>query len=155
VFLLLEKISSLTPEKAYEELRRILFNYGCKIVSEDPPRSIKVEHGVNPFSVVISTPRNVLKIIEFYLTPLDNKTRIIAITTIHPSYWSFNIIGYIVLIMIGIMMIWIASFAWIFTGILTLSALILFIAVPIGVLWDIYLHTNRDVIADEILRILI
>ena len=58
------------------------------------------------------------------------------------------------LIMIGIMMIWIASFAWIFTGILTLSALILFIAVPIGVLWDIYLHTNRDVIADEILRIL-
>ena len=66
-------------------------------------RSIKVKYGLPPSSLVISTLKNVMKIIEFYLTPSDNKTRIVAITTIHTSYWSLSIIGHILLILVGVM----------------------------------------------------
>jgi hypothetical protein len=62
-----------------------------------------VKYGLPPSSLVISTLKNVMYIIEFYLTPLDNKTRIVVITTIHTSYWSLSIIGHILLILVGVM----------------------------------------------------
>jgi hypothetical protein len=42
---MVEGVVYFSAERAYEELKKILFANKCKIISEDPLRSITVEHG--------------------------------------------------------------------------------------------------------------
>jgi len=64
--------------KAYEELKRLLRENKCRIVEEEPPSKIVVEHG----SVFGFSPTSMEKVVAFYLVPVDSKTRIIAETSL-------------------------------------------------------------------------
>jgi len=61
---MIERITSLTPEKAYEELKNLLFRSNCRIVFEEHLKRIEVEQG----SLLGITPRGVKKI-SFTLLP--------------------------------------------------------------------------------------
>jgi len=43
--MVVEKVTALNPERAYEELKKILIRENCRIILEEPPERIVVEHG--------------------------------------------------------------------------------------------------------------
>jgi hypothetical protein len=99
----IEKLVSLDVERSYDELRRILLTNECKIVAEDPPRSITVEHG----SFWAWTPRDAKKRIRFILIPQDSKTKITAITSLASYYIALFTLAFISLIIITPVLVWI------------------------------------------------
>jgi len=84
---LIERTVSLDPQKAYEELRNLLLKIGCKIVREDPPRSIEVEHG----NVYGYTPKSIEKRITFTLIPYGNTKKIISNTSLTKDHIHANV----------------------------------------------------------------
>jgi hypothetical protein len=75
---MVEGVVYFSAEWAYEELKKILLANKCRIISEDPPRSITVEHG----SLWASRTRDVKKRVNFILIPQGSKTKIVAYTSL-------------------------------------------------------------------------
>lgn len=73
--MVVEKVTTLNPERAYEELKKILIRENCRIILEEPPERIVVEHG----RVFPRRKReDIEKEVEFTLTPHGSGTRIVA-----------------------------------------------------------------------------
>jgi len=79
---LVVKIVSMDVSRAYEELKKLLRETKCRIVEEEPPNKIVVEHG----SILAFSPTNVEKVVTFTLTPVDSTTRIVATTSLTSDY---------------------------------------------------------------------
>ncbi|MBO3839550.1 MAG: hypothetical protein QXU09_02205 [Thermoproteota archaeon] len=71
---MIEKVIPLEAQEAYKELRNVLIKNNCRIISEEPLKSIVVEHGY-PSSL---SPRETWKKMSFYLYPNEGGTRIIG-----------------------------------------------------------------------------
>lgn len=89
-----ERVVSLDVHKAYEELKGYLLKNNCKIIGEEPSKSITVEQG----SFWGFSPRGVKKRISFYLQPYDSKTRIVSISSLSSEVIILNVFGWIMLI---------------------------------------------------------
>ena len=73
--MVVERIVNLDPHRAYEELKKILIRENCRIILEEPPERIVVEHG----RVFPRRKREDFeKEVEFTLTPHGSGTRIVA-----------------------------------------------------------------------------
>ncbi|MCC6057061.1 MAG: hypothetical protein LM583_10340, partial [Desulfurococcaceae archaeon] len=113
---MIERLVSSNAERVYEELKRLLLANECKIVSEDPPRSITVEHG----SIWAWSTRDIKKKVKFVLIPQDSKTKMVAFTSLAPSYIAFITIFFTLLIIflfIGALELiyaeaWLKSWSW-------------------------------------------
>ena len=105
---MVERTVSLDPQKAYEELRNLLLKNGCKIVREDPPRSIEVEHG----NVYGYTPKSIEKRITFTLIPYGNTTRIISNTSITKDYIYASVFSILYIILLAGIFWYIISFSY-------------------------------------------
>jgi len=77
--LVVERIVNLDPHKAYEELKRLLYQENCRVTNEQPPNSITVEHGSSWWHF---HPRDIKKKVTFILYPYDSKTKIVATTVL-------------------------------------------------------------------------
>lgn len=75
---MIERVVSLDIQKTYEELRSILLENNCRIITEEPLKSIIVEHGY-PSSL---SSRETWKRISFHLFPDSTGTRIIGSSSI-------------------------------------------------------------------------
>ncbi len=75
---MIERVVSLEVQKAYEELRSILLENNCRIIMEEPLKSIIVEHGT-PSSM---SPRDTWKRVSFHLFPDPTGARIIGSSSI-------------------------------------------------------------------------
>ena len=158
----IEKLVSLNVERSYEELRRILLANECKIVAEDPPRSITVEHG----SFWALTPRDVRKRIRFILIPQDSKTKIAAITSLASDYIALFIFAFISLTIIIPVGVWIVidTENWaeetgyqrmlMLTNIAKILLAVSTILVLIGLISGIYTYVKRESFSEEILKML-
>jgi len=171
------KIVSMDVSKAYEELKKILREFKCKIVEEEPPNKIVVEHG----SAFAYSPMNAEKIVTFILTHVDSKTRIIATTQLTSDYKQYVIftivlgIIFLILIMalryaivdelIGTLMYLAERYAGsiparVRAEVETLNAyfnVISFIVIAIIVIdaiWKIYVYWKRNSFAENILKLL-
>ncbi|MEM3594509.1 MAG: hypothetical protein QXS27_07250, partial [Candidatus Jordarchaeaceae archaeon] len=82
---------SLDVRQAYVELRDLLLRNDCKIISEEPLRSITVEHG----SYWGITPKGVKKKISFNFYPYDSGTRIAGISSSTAGYLAFLVLSYV------------------------------------------------------------
>jgi uncharacterized protein YneF (UPF0154 family) len=98
------KIVSMDVSRAYEELKKLLRETKCRIVEEEPPNKIVVEHG----SILAFSPINVEKVVTFTLTPVDSTTRIVATTSITSDYKNIVIFNFVVAAIISIL--WILGF---------------------------------------------
>lgn len=173
-----EKVTSLKLEEAYDELKKRLFILGSKILAEDPPRSIVVEHG----SHWAFTPRNVKKKINFYFASHPSGVKIVATSSLSSEWGWLSTIIYVLLAVAAGFLWWWASdlralataaresfWGWIFkrlfgyvgfqqilaiAGILEVTAIIVSILVLISILADVYKYCKRDALAEELLRTL-
>ena len=75
---MIERVVSSEVQKTYEELRSILLENNCRIIMEEPLKSIIVEHGT-PSSL---SPRDTWKKVSFHLFPDPSGTRIIGSSSI-------------------------------------------------------------------------
>lgn len=165
-------VVSMDISKAYEELKRLLRENKCRIIEEEPPSKIIVEHG----SVFGFSPTSIEKVVTFYLVPVDSKTRIIAETSL-TSDSKTRLIG-VVLENIAILFI-VGMLVYAFTDLLsTLSSLrtwllgkviakvelyvsivnilfvILILVTIIAIVIFIYSYWKRDSFAENILKLL-
>jgi hypothetical protein len=175
---LIERIVSLDPQKAYEELKNLLMRNDCRIVREEPSKTIVVEHG----SVLGRTPKSIEKRITFTLIPYENKTRIISVTSLTKDMTYLTISIYVmwvaVLIAFGFLVAEMISFVSsirqiiiknplmslyfydIYHNLLYASQIIIIlyiiaiISLIIGVISTIYIYLRRERFSEEILRYL-
>jgi len=171
--LMIEGLAPSNAERVYEELKRLLLANECKIVSEDPPRSITVEHG----SLWAWSTRDIKKRVKFVLIPQDSKTKIVAFTSLAPSYIALSVIAFtllaIILLIEALALInaeaWLRSWSWLinlFFGsaitqsmqelLNTVKALLIAgsIVLVIATISEIYTYSRRETFAEEIIRAL-
>jgi hypothetical protein len=163
------KIVSMDVSKAYEELKKILREFKCKIVEEESPNKIVVEHG----SAFAYSPMNAEKIVTFILTHVDSKTRIVAATQLTSDYKQFIILskvfGFLAfLILYGVrfgVVDTLINLAKRLAGyvppdieaMVEMLNVLLFIAIAmivIDTIWDIYIYWKRNSFAENVLKLL-
>jgi hypothetical protein len=175
--LLFERVVSLEVQKAYEELRNILLKNNCKIIAEEPSKSITVEHG----SLWGVSSKGVKKKISFNLLPHNSGTRIVSISSLTSDWINISIFGYGLIGIFAFIFGWIAidlealitarrgSFwGWLaeafgYTGfqealvvvnlfkILSIFSVIVLI---VSMIIDIYIYARRNSFSEEVLRLL-
>jgi hypothetical protein len=171
--LMIERLVSSNAERVYEELKRLLLANECKIVSEDPPRSITVEHE----SIWAWSTRDIKKKVKFVLIPQDSKTKIVAFTSLAPSYIALITIFFTLLIIflfIGALELiyaeaWLRSWSWLinlffgnaiiqsmqkYLNILKAFFIALLVVLVMAAVSEIYTYTRRETFAEEIIRAL-
>jgi hypothetical protein len=174
---MLERTTSLPPNEAYEELRKILLKDKCKIIEEEPFKSILVEQG----SWFGYSPKTFKKIIKFDFIPESTGTRIVSETSWTSSEVAVEILGPVIMgVFLGFLW-WLASdmrtyieglrsslggrilelFGY--TGyrqalalINTLELLVFILAVIMifGVIHDVYCYAKRETVAERFLSLL-
>lgn len=171
VGLLFEKTVSVEVVKAYEELRKLLFRNRCKIISEENPKSIKVEQG----SLWRVTPKRVKKTVSFYFIPNGSETRVITNSSLTVDLMLVSLLGYVLAGIFAFMFQWLAvdldayikgggiiwkslAFSYIdikqplfmVTLFKTLSTVSLIVLIYF-ILADIYVYLRKDSFAEKIL----
>lgn len=173
-----ERVVSLEIRKAYEELKNILFKNNCKIITEEPPKRIVVEHG----SLWGSSPKGAKKRISFNLIPYDSKTRIVSVSSLASDWISTSVFGCVLLIIFIFVFGWMAMVlearttaerqslgGWIaekllgYTGfqetlaianLLRILAIIFFVMLIVDIIIDVYVYARKDLFSKEILELL-
>ena len=102
---LLERIVSLEVEEAYSELKTILLEKGCKIVSEEPPKHISVKHG----SLRGVSPKSAKKLVSYHISSHESGTRIVTYSSISSDWVSLTFGGSMIAGFVAAMFWWIAS----------------------------------------------
>lgn len=173
-----ERVVSLEIEKAYEELRNLLFRNNCKIITEQHPKSITVEQGSH-WGV---SPKGVKKVIDFHLLPHDSGTRIVSTSSLSSDWITISVFGYVVGVIFSLIFWWIATdlevsimakrqsfLGWLaeafgYTGyrqalalvsLLKIISIFLVVVLIISVIIDVYMYARKDSFAEEMLRLLL
>ncbi len=95
----------METEKAYSELKAVLLNKGAKILSEEPPKQISIEHG----SLRGVTPKSAKKVTSYNLTEIEQGTRIVAHSSVSPDWAKLTLWGNIAAAVVAALFWWIAS----------------------------------------------
>jgi hypothetical protein len=174
---MVEGVVYFSAEWAYEELKKILLANKCKIISEDPPRSITVEHG----SLWASRTRDVKKRVNFILIPQGSKTKIVAYTSLTRDcvallVFVFALLFIIILIDVILVILLINvetllnTWGWLIdllygSGLarniqdaLNIGRIFIIFSVIVLVLCiisDVYIYTRREAFAEEVIRSLL
>jgi hypothetical protein len=177
VMLLFERVVSLEAQKAYEELRAALLRNRCKIVAEEPLKSVTVEQG----SLWGVSPKGAKKKITFRLFPHDSKTRIVSVSSLTSGWVGASIFSYVLGIVLASIFGWIAMdleasitaqrrsfWGWLaealgYTGfrealrianLLKITSIVLFVMVITFIVIGVFIYVKRDSFSEEILRLL-
>jgi len=102
---MLERSVSFEIEKAYSELKTILLQKGSKIVSEEPPKQISIEHG----SLRGVTPKSAKKAVKYEISPHESGTRIISHSSISKDWANLTLWGNIVAGVVAVVFWWMAA----------------------------------------------
>jgi hypothetical protein len=171
---MVEGVVYFSAEWAYEELKKILLANKCRIISEDPPRSITVEHG----SLWASRTRDVKKRVNFILIPLGSKTKIVAYTSLTQdcialSVFVFALLFIIILIYVILLInveTLLNTWGWLidllygsgltrnirdYLNIGRIIAIFYVIVLVLLIIWDVYMYTRREAFAEEVIRSLL
>ncbi len=95
----------MEPEKAYSELNVVLLNKGAKILSEEFPKHISIEHG----SLRGVTPKSAKKIPSYNLAAIEEGTRITAHSSVSPDWAKLTLWGNIAAAVVAALFWWIAA----------------------------------------------
>jgi hypothetical protein len=153
--LVVERIVNLDPHRAYEELKRLLYQENCRVINEQPPNNI-VEHGSSWWYF---HPRDIKKKVTFTLYLYDSKTKIVATTVLSDAIVTGYLVGILIRLLFGVFFLINATWAEAIGGLVwakffwTLSILMFVLAI-LDIVSLIYYNERREVFAEEILRIL-
>ena len=102
---MLERAVSLEIEKAYSELKTILLEKGCKIVTEEPPEHITIQHG----SLRGVSPKSAKKTVSYYTFPNESGTRMVSYSSISSDWANLTLWGNVIAGFVAAIFWWIAS----------------------------------------------
>jgi len=176
--LLFERVVSLEIRKAYEELKNVLLKNDCKIITEELPKRIIVEHG----SLWGSSPKGAKKRISFNLISYDSKTRIVSVSSLDSDWISVSVLGYVLLIIFIFIFGWMAMVlearitverqslgGWLaeklfgyagyqvalaIADLLRILAIIFFVTLIVDIIIGGYIYVRKDSFSKEILNLL-
>jgi hypothetical protein len=175
---LIEWSVELVIEKAYVNLKTLLLQKGCTIISEEPSKFISLTQG----SIWGSSPRSAKKIINCSLSATGLRTRITVSSTLSSDWKNLTTIGSVLSVVVAAVSWWISAdledflarrqpswWSWIvtskdFTNVaVALSVIsltrILAVFLAVGILLEIfiYVYAKRriDVFAEENLERLV
>jgi hypothetical protein len=171
---MVEGVVYFSAEWAYEELKKILLANKCRIISEDPPRSITVEHG----SLWASRTRDVKKRVNFILIPMGSKTKIVAYTSLTEGYVALSVfvlaLLFIMLLIYVIQLINVETllntWGWLidllygsgltrnirdYLNIARIIAIFGVIVLVLLIISFVYMYTRREAFAEEVIRSLL
>jgi hypothetical protein len=101
---LLERTVWLEVEKAYEELKAVLLEKGCKIVAEEAPVLISVKQG----SLWGISPRTAKKKVDYRLAAVESGTRITCASSLASDWKKLTLIGSALAVVVAFLCLWIA-----------------------------------------------
>ena len=102
---MLERAIGLEIEKGYSELRTILLEKGSRIVTEEPPKHISIQHG----SLRGVSPKGAKKIVNYQFFPHNSGTRIISRSSISSDWANLTLWGNIIAGIVAAVFWWIAT----------------------------------------------
>jgi len=91
-------------KSTYSELKRILLDKGCKIISEDSPMHIVVSHG----SLRGVSPRNAKKVVEYSISPHNSGARIFSQSSVSSDWANLTLWGNVAAAFLAGIFWWIA-----------------------------------------------
>jgi len=103
--ILLTSNVSAEIERTYSELRGILLEKNCTIVSEEPHKNIVVRHG----SLRGVSPRNAKKVVDYQISPRDSGARIVSQSSVSPDWANLTLWGNVAAAVVAAIFWWIAS----------------------------------------------
>ena len=84
-----ERTVNLEIDKAYADLKAVLFEKGCKIIYEEPPERILVKQG----SIWGMSPTTAKKTVKFNLISVDAGTQVTCSSRLSSDWKNISIIG--------------------------------------------------------------
>ena len=102
---MLERTVGLENEKAYEKLKALLLEKGCRIVEEEPPTLVSMKQG----SLWGVSPRTAKKTVTYHLAPVDSGTRITYSSALASDWKKLTIIGTALAVVVASLCGWIAT----------------------------------------------
>ncbi|MCW4007962.1 MAG: hypothetical protein NWF09_04630 [Candidatus Bathyarchaeota archaeon] len=172
-----EYVVSLEMTEAYAHLRAILLRKGCKIIAEEPPTSIYVQHG----SLWGISPETAKKTLCYHLSQSDSGTCISYSSSLSSDWKNLTVIGSALAVIMMAFCWWISVdlevsiaaqmpsyWSWIatvdghvdyqalqmFLDLVRVLAVFLVIVIALEVVIAVYVHLRIDVFAEENLRAL-
>jgi hypothetical protein len=103
-FSLFEFDVKLESEKAFDNLKGLLVQKGCRVVTEEHPTSISVKQG----SIWGISPKTAKKTIECRLSPADSKTHITVSSSLSSDWKNLTAIGSILSVIVAAFCLWIS-----------------------------------------------
>lgn len=100
-----KRSNGLKIEEAYSEIKTILLERGSRIVSEDPPKYISIEHG----SLHGVSPKSAKKVVSYHLFPYGLGTRIVSGSSVSSDWANLTLGGNIIAGFMAVLFWWIAS----------------------------------------------
>jgi hypothetical protein len=100
-----ERFIGLNIEKGYSELRTILLEKGGRIISEEPPKLISIQHG----SLRGVSPKGAKKVVSYKFYPNKSGTRIISFSSISSDWANLTLWGNIIAGIVAAVFWWIAT----------------------------------------------
>lgn len=92
-------------KSSYSELKGILLDKGCKIISEESPTHIVVSHG----SLRGVSPRNAKKVVDYRILPHNSGARIISQSSVSSDWANLTLWGNVAAAVVAMIFWWIAS----------------------------------------------
>ncbi len=103
--MLTTKNVSTEVKSTYSELKRILLDRGCKIISEESPMHIVVSHG----SLRGVSPRNAKKVVDYRISPHNSGARISSQSSVSSDWANLTLWGNVAAAVLAAIFWWIAS----------------------------------------------
>ena len=92
-------------KSTYSELKEILLDKGCMIISEESPTHIVVRHG----SLRGVSPRSAKKVVDFRISPHNSGARIFSQSSVSPDWANLTLWGNVAAAVMATIFWWIAS----------------------------------------------
>ena len=92
-------------KSTYSELKGILLDEGCKIISEESPTHIIVSHG----SLRGVSPRNAKKVVDYRIYPHNSGARIFGQSSVSSDWAKLTLYGNVAAAIVAAIFWWIAS----------------------------------------------
>ena len=86
---MLKRTVSLEIDEAYEDLKAVLLEKDCKVISEEPPKQISVKQG----SLWGISPRTAKKTIDVNFEPVDSGTQVTFSSRLGSDWKNLTIVG--------------------------------------------------------------
>ena len=103
--ILLTRNVSTEIERTYSELKGILLEKDCRIISEEPSEHILVSHG----SLRGVSPRNAKKVVDYHIYPDNSGSKIVSKSSISSDWVNLTLWGNIAAGFVATVFWWIAS----------------------------------------------